>query len=113
MECIFAWLAAMLSPAWRQRLTVFCEVKGARAVILTADAGRGWDSVLRRLDWTRMEIGGVIMYRVSRGLLAFRIAIAKTSRAARSRDWMRNGTASIFNSFRDIALMPAVEGQYS
>jgi hypothetical protein len=45
-------------------LTAFCRAKGVRVVILAADCSRDWDLALRRMDWQRIEIGGVIMYRV-------------------------------------------------
>jgi hypothetical protein len=52
------------APAAKDYLGAFCKAKGVEAVILTADAGKEWDSTLRRMDWKRMEVGGVILYRI-------------------------------------------------
>lgn len=52
------------APGVRDDLIRFCEEKGVRAVILAAGAQREWDSILGEMDWERMEIGEVIVYRI-------------------------------------------------
>jgi len=51
----------------QDELMGFCRAKDVRAVILTADARRQWDSVLRGMDWKRTEVGGIVIYWVPGG----------------------------------------------
>ncbi len=55
------------APGAQNYVAAFCKAKGVEAVILTTDAGKEWDSTLRRMDWKRMEVGGIILYRVPGG----------------------------------------------
>jgi hypothetical protein len=52
------------TPEVQDDIAAFCKVDGVRQVILTAGAVAQWDSVLRMMGWKRMEVGGIIMYRV-------------------------------------------------
>ena len=51
-------------PGFNNDLTAFCATNAVRAVILANGAEKEWDFALGKMGWERLQMGGVIMYRV-------------------------------------------------
>ncbi len=51
---------------FKDDMIAFCRAKGVRTVILAEGAEKDWDAVLAKMGWDRLNLGGVIIYRVSK-----------------------------------------------
>lgn len=51
-------------PKFKDEIMAFCAAKSVRAVILAGNAREQWDSALANAGWERLQMDGVIMYRV-------------------------------------------------
>jgi hypothetical protein len=63
------FFAGKPEPELRGDLTHFCEEKEVRAILLAPDAAKAWDPALRELDWERIEVGGIVIYRIPSDLI--------------------------------------------
>jgi hypothetical protein len=53
-----------VAPGLRDDLSRFCQEKHVRTVLLALDAPMEWDAALRDMDWERIEVDGVVIYRI-------------------------------------------------
>jgi hypothetical protein len=51
-------------PGFTKELMAFCAAYAVRVVILANGAQKKWDSTLANTGWERLQVDGVIMYRV-------------------------------------------------
>jgi hypothetical protein len=51
-------------PGFTKELLAFCAAHAVQGVILANGAQKNWDSALANTGWERLQVGGVIMYRV-------------------------------------------------
>lgn len=56
--------AGQPGPGFTKELVTFCAAHAVQAVILANGAQKMWDSAMANTGWERLQVGGVILYRV-------------------------------------------------